>query len=199
MTFVTDFADLGLVLPLAFATGLALLLAGWQRAALAWAIAVPGTFAVVLVAKMVVAACGPFPVLHGLKSPSGHTASAAVVFGGLFALLLPRPQPPGWRIKAAVLFAIACATLVGATRLALHLHTRTDVLVGAGIGVIGAYTLARLAGPRPDGVRLALPLAAVVALGLLLHGEHLRAEQRIDRIARMVWPLSLCCHDPGGW
>jgi membrane-associated phospholipid phosphatase len=133
---------------------------------------------------------------HGLKSPSGHTASAAVVYGGLLALLLPEPARGARRPFAALLLAAAFAVLFGGTRLALHVHTRSDVLAGACLGVAGALALARLAGPRPPGLRVAIPAAAAVAVVLLLHGTHLRAETQIDRMARMVWPLSRCCR-PG--
>jgi membrane-associated phospholipid phosphatase len=199
MSYLTDYADLGVMLPLLLTVPLAFLVAGWRRAAVAWAIAVPATFAVILVAKMLVAACGPLLPLHGLHSPSGHTASAAVVFGGLLAMLLP-PVPEQRRCDLrTILLASLLAALIGGTRLALHLHTRTDVAVGAAVGIAGAWLLVRLAGPRPPGLRMAVPLAAAFGLGLLLHGEHLRAEERIDRLSHRIWPLSLCDRQSAEW
>jgi len=198
MQYLTDFADLAVVLPFAVAVGLALLWAGWRRGALAWAVVVPATLATVLAAKMVVSACGtylPFhaALYHGLKSPSGHTASAAVVYGGLLSLLLPEPPRGLRRPFAAVLLAGLFAILVGGSRLALHVHTRSDVVAGAALGIAGALVLARLAGPRPARLPLGRPLALALLVVLLLHGHHLRAESQIDRLSRIFWPLTLCC------
>ncbi len=196
MLFLTDFADLAVVLPLAVAVAVALLAAGWPRGAMAWTVAVPATLLAVLAAKLTVAACGSLLPLHGLRSPSGHTASAAVVYGGLLSLLLPEPPRGLRRPFAALLLAGLFAILFGGSRLALHVHTRADVVAGAALGVAGALALARLAGPRPAGLRVAIPLAAALAVVLLFHGEHLRAQDQIDRVSHMVWPLTLCCR-PG--
>jgi membrane-associated phospholipid phosphatase len=196
MQFLTDFADEAVALPLAFTVSLALLVAGWRRGALAWAVVVPATLLAVVVAKMMVVACGPFLPLHGLKSPSGHTASAAVVYGGLLSLLLPAPARGARRPFVALLLAAMFAVAFGGSRLALHVHTRSDVVAGACLGIAGALALARLAGPRPPGLRVAIPVATACAVVLLLHGTHLRAEMQIDRMARLVWPLTLCCR-PG--
>jgi len=196
MKFLTDFADQAVVLPLAFIVCLSLAAAGWRRGALAWAVAVPGTLLAVMAGKLMVVACGHMLPLHGLKSPSGHTASAAVVYGGLLAMLLPEPARGARRWFAVLLLAAVFAVLFGGTRLALHVHTRSDVLAGACLGVAGALALARLAGPRPAGLRVAIPAAAAVAAVVMLHGAHLHAEMQIDRMARLVWPLSLCCR-PG--
>jgi membrane-associated phospholipid phosphatase len=193
MTFLTDFADLGVVAPLAVAVALALALAGWTRGAIAWALVVPATLGAVLVIKLFLAACGSFFPLHGLHSPSGHTASAGAVYGGLLAILIARPRPGGQgRTLIALLLAGGFAVLTGASRLALHLHSRSDVLAGALIGVGGAVALVWLAGPRPARLRLAVPLAAALAAVVLFHGAHLHAEEHIDRLARLIFPFSLC-------
>lgn len=193
MLFVTDFADLAVVLPLALAVALSLLAAGWPRGAAAWAAAVPATLLSVLLAKLTIAACGTLLPFHGLRSPSGHTASAAVVYGGLLSLLLPAPRRGRPRPFAAIVLAGVFAVVFGGTRLALHVHSRSDVLVGAALGVAGALLLAQLAGPRPPHLRVAIPLAVAFAVVLVFHGEHLRAEDQIDRVARLFWPFTLCC------
>ncbi len=192
MLFVTDCADLAVVLPLVVAVAVALLAAPWPRGAAAWALVVPATLLTVLLTKMAVAACGAWLPLHGLRSPSGHTASAAVVYGGLLSLLLPEPRRGMWRAVAVALVAGVFAVLFGGTRLALHVHTRSDVLAGAALGIAGALIMARLAGPRPQGLRVAIPLATAVAVVLLFHGRHIHAEDQIDRISHLVWPLTLC-------
>ena len=193
MRFLTDFADLAVVLPLAVAVAAGLLAGGWPRGAAAWAAVVPLTLLAVLLAKLVIAACGSWLPLHSLRSPSGHTASAAMIYGGLLFLLLPEPRRGLRRPFAAVLLAGLFAVLFGGTRLALHLHSRADVLAGAALGIAGALVLARLAGPRPSRLRVAVPLAAALAVVMLFHGDHLRAENRIDHMARLLWPLTQCC------
>ncbi len=180
MKFVTDFADQAVILPLAVAVGLALLLAGWRQGAIAWATAIAGTLAAVLLGKVLANACVHLLVVADLRSPSGHTASAAVVYGGLVALLLPQPARGVRRWVTALVLAAGFAVLFGGTRLVLHVHTPADVVAGACIGIAGALAMARLAGPRPAGVRVATPLAAALAVALLLHGKHLHAEELID-------------------
>jgi membrane-associated phospholipid phosphatase len=181
MRFVSDFGDQAVILPLAVAVGVALMAAGWRRGAAAWALAVAGTLGAVLVGKVLAVACVHVLAIADLRSPSGHTASAAVVYGGLIALLLPEPARGLRRWVAAFVLAAIFAVVFGGTRLALHAHTPADVLAGGFLGIAGALTLARLAGPRPAGVRAAMPLAAAVAVAVLMHGTHLRAEEVIDR------------------
>ena len=57
MTFITDFADQAVILPLVLAIGIALLAQGWRRGAAAWALAVVATFAAMLALKLVFLAC----------------------------------------------------------------------------------------------------------------------------------------------
>ncbi|MDE2007851.1 MAG: PA-phosphatase, partial [Rhodospirillales bacterium] len=82
MTFLTDFADQAVVLPLWLAIGAVLALSGWRRGAAAWLIAVGATLAAVGIGKLAGISCGP----PWLRSPSGHTAAAGVVAGGLAVL-----------------------------------------------------------------------------------------------------------------
>jgi membrane-associated phospholipid phosphatase len=187
MLFLTDFADQAVVLPVAAVVLVILLAIGWRRGAVAWTLGVGGVLATMLVLKLIVFACFWRVPWAGLSSPSGHTAAAAVVYGGLLALLVPR----GGAVLAA-LTGGALALLVGMTRLALHVHTVPDVLVGAMVGVSGAVLLRHAAGERP--LRLSSPrlvLAVCVAIGLF-HGHRLAAETRIRWLALDVWPLSLC-------
>ncbi len=184
--FVTNLGDQAVILPLVAATGLVLLLAGWWRGALAWFLAVPATLGVVLVAKMSTMACQDLLPPIGLLSPSGHTASAAIVYGGVLALVLRGPL-------AAALSAAAAGAAVGFTRLALDVHTTADVIAGAAIGIAGAVALTLLAGPRPPLRRGWIGVAAaMLAVIVLFHGRHVYAEMHINRISQQIWPLSLC-------
>ncbi len=185
--FLTDFADQAVVLPLAGAVLLALAALGWRRGALAWGGSVAGVLAAVLLLKLVVMACGGKWGLVGLASPSGHTAGAAVVFGGLLALMLPRSSV--WVAAGA---GGAFALAIGLTRLALQVHTVADVVVGASVGVAGAVAMRLLAGPRPPRVapRWVVLVAAVIMVAF--HGQRLPAEGKIRWLALEVWPLNEC-------
>jgi membrane-associated phospholipid phosphatase len=175
MRYLTDFADEAVVLPLIATVGLMLAVLGWRRGALAWLGAVGGCFAGVLVLKLVCITCGPALGLAGLRSPSGHTAAAAVIAGGI-AVALGQGR---WRVAA---IAGLAAVLIGATRVALGLHTPTEVALGGAMGVLGMLGFAWLAG-RPPALRLRFLYAAIVAVALLLHGQHLNAETRIRSVA----------------
>ena len=186
MLFLTDFADLGLLLPLAGLVALSLAATGRRRDAFAWSLAVAGTFAAMLLLKVLFFAFAGPGAGGGLRNPSGHTAAGVVVYAGLLTLLGERFAP---RVPIALLAGTAFGLLFGSTRLALRVHTLPDVLVGGAVGLAGALVLAKLAGPR----RPAAPasgravVAAVALLGALtLHGHKLHAEAALRSIAAEV-------------
>jgi membrane-associated phospholipid phosphatase len=184
--FVTDFADQAIVLPIVLVVGLAFAAAGWLEGARAWVLVVGTTFFAVLVAKLIVfATAGALPFdTAGLHSPSGHTAAAAVVYGGLLALLAPKRW--SGRFLAPVAAGVF-ALVIGVTRVVLHYHTPTDVLVGGAAGIAGAVVLARLAGDRPAEMSCSLPLAAVAGVMILFHGSHLEVERSLQRFVGLHW------------
>lgn len=187
---LTDIADEAVILPVIVVAALGLVLTGQRRTALAWTIIAPGTLFAVLVAKLSVAACGGFlPTEWRLHSPSGHTAAAAVVFGGLAALLFRWPRRP----FNALLYAFLMAILTGWSRLALGVHSPAEVLVGGLIGIIGAVAIVVAARPGQQPFRSPMILIGVVGLAVvILHGRHFDAESHISRIAPTLWPLRLC-------
>ena len=186
MTFLTDFGDQAVVLPLVLAIAVVLGLQGWRRGALVWLAAIGGTFGVMLVLKLFLLGCsavfGPF----ALRSPSGHVAAVSVVCGGLLAL-----YGRGWRIVAIVVLAAAVA--IGLTRVGLHLHSWPEVVLGGGIGMAGALAVSRYAGPRPPLRARPLILTAVFVLAAF-HGRHLEAEIAIRRAADGMGILPAWCH-----
>jgi membrane-associated phospholipid phosphatase len=190
MESLTNFADQAVILPILALAAVGLLVSGWPRAALAWMTVVPGVLFVVLVGKIATIGCaGPLTESIGLYSPSGHTASAAVVYGGLVALLV-RTR---WPERVALVSATIVAAVIGASRLLLGVHSVADVLVGAPVGILGAYALIRLAGPPPRQLRFS-PVIGVVLLisAVLLHGMHLQAEAEIGKIARNLDAFGFC-------
>ncbi len=119
---------------------------GWWRGLLAWLVVVPGVLGTVGLLKFVFFSCAGPLAATGIHSPSGHTAAAAVIYGGLCVLLLRGRVPDG------VLFAVppAFAVLFGVSRLAVHAHVPAEVLMGGGIGLAGAAVLVP-AGRPPAG------------------------------------------------
>jgi hypothetical protein len=184
VSFVSDFADQAVLLPLILMVAVALAAAGWRRGAVAWIFAVAATLTVILAGKVAVYVCaGALPPDTGLKSPSGHTAAAAVVYGGLFALVAPTWSRPRLSALAA---AGLVAFVIGVTRIALNAHTPIDVLVGAVIGMSGAVLLAQIAGERPAGMRRLGLLGATIAVVILFHGERLEAEAKIQSFSHLL-------------
>jgi membrane-associated phospholipid phosphatase len=175
VTFLTDFADQAVLLPLAFVVAGCLGLCGWWRGAGAWLLGIGGTLVLMLVLKVAFLACGPDEIL---RSPSGHTAAAAVVCGGLMVVLAGRRR---WALPAAVLAAL----LIGASRLILGAHTPLEVLIGAAAGIGGAIMIAALAGPMAEFRRNRVGMAALLVV-LVLHGIRMPAEAHIRGFAERV-------------
>jgi membrane-associated phospholipid phosphatase len=184
MQTLTDFADQAVVLPLIAVVALMLGVLGWRRGALVWLVAVGLSFASVVVLKLVFATCGPALDLAGLRSPSGHAAAAAVIAGGIAVVL-------GWASGYVTATAGLAALLIGVTRVALGLHTPAEVALGGALGMLGVLGFALLAG-KPPPLRLRWLFAAVAAVALLMHGQHLDAETRIRAAA---FGLAFCPGD----
>ncbi|MCW3477310.1 phosphatase PAP2 family protein, partial [Limobrevibacterium gyesilva] len=90
-----------------------------------------------------------------------------------------------WRARPLALAAL-CAATIGATRMALKVHTMTDVAIGAAIGVAGALLLARLAGDRPAAFNVAVPLGVGAAVIAGFHGLHMPAEAWLRQLAGLA-------------
>ncbi len=186
LTFVTDFGDQAVILPLAVVVFLILLAQRRWRVAGAWMLVIPGVLGTLLVLKIACYACGwLLPALDlgqlALRSPSGHVASAAVVSSGIIALQAGRLRV--WPISAALAVALAVAVIIGATRLLLGAHSMSEVVVAAIIGGAGAVAFARLSG-RHLQEKSGLPIAAAAAIVLVIfHGSHLPAEAVIQSAA----------------
>ena len=174
MVFVTDFADQAVVLPLAGMVALVLGVLGWWRGLLAWVAAVVATLGVILVLKLACVALWQDFDWGSPASPSGHVASACVVYGGLAVLLLRGVVP--MPVLAAIPLGVAAA--MAYTRLELMVHDMAEVVVGAGVGAVGVLLLASLAGPRPRVVSWPV-LGAAACTMLAFHGMHLPAEVAI--------------------
>jgi membrane-associated phospholipid phosphatase len=189
VTFITDFADQAVILPLVVAIGVALLAQGWRRGAAAWAVAVAGTFAAMLALKLVFLACAANFGTTDIRTPSGHVAAATVVTGGLAALLLRR--------RASVLpLAALAAIVIGLSRLLLGVHSLPEVALGAVVGLAGAWALLLLAGRPPPDLGVLRIAVVAVAIVLVFHGLHFPAEAHIRATAfRFAQMLAVCQSD----
>ena len=174
MVFVTDFADQAVVLPLAAIVALVLGVMGWWRGLFAWVAAVVATLGVMLVLKFAALALSQDMDWVRPASPSGHVASACVVYGGLAVLLLRGAVP----LPLLATIPIGVALGMGYSRIELMAHDAMEVAVGGVVGVAGVVLLAALAGPRPRVIGWPVLGAAACTL-LLFHGMHLPAEAAI--------------------
>jgi membrane-associated phospholipid phosphatase len=175
VSYLTDFADQAVIIPLVLAIAVALAVLGWRRGAIVWLLVVAGTFLATLTFKLMFLACSPVFGPSDIHSPSGHVAAATVVTGGLAAMLTHRRSSI---LPAAVLAAI----VIGVSRLVLGMHSLPEVVVGAVIGLAGALALLRFAGPPPR-LRIAPLIAVIVVVAGLFHGLHLPAEAAIRHTA----------------
>jgi membrane-associated phospholipid phosphatase len=186
MLYITDFADLAVLLPVALCVGAGLAVLGWMRGAVAWAVCVGGTLAALLGLKLAFLGCAT--PASTIFSPSGHTAAATMVLGGACALWLRRRIGP---VAAAALAGGGVATVIGASRIALHTHSLPEVALGAAIGVTGLVAMLRWAGPVPDGLRGWRLMLVAAPLLLMLHGTRLGAETRLRHAAGWL-PHRVC-------
>lgn len=174
--FVTDLADQAVILPTVVLIAIWLALAEPRRTVVAWVVCCGAVLGTIGLLKLGLPCTS---LAHVLRSPSGHTASAVLVAGGLLVLLA---GPGRWRRVTAVAAGIAVGAGIGATRLALHMHTVPEVLAGAAVGAIGLILFARTDLPRPRLPPVSL-LAAFLVLAIALHGTRLRAEQWITTLS----------------
>lgn len=174
MVFLTDFADQAVVLPLAAIVALVLGVMGWWRGLLAWTVSICATLGIMLALKFTSLLLASAFDLGAAPSPSGHVASACVVYGGLAVLLLRGLIP----LPALALIPVAIAVVMGYSRLELQAHTAGEVATGAVVGVLGVLALGLMAGPRPRVVGWPVMAAAACAV-VVFHGLHLPAEGAI--------------------
>ena len=189
VSYLTDFADQAVILPLVFAVAIAVAAQGWRRGALTWLTVVAGTFAATLALKLVFLSCSPVFGPLDVHSPSGHVAAATVVTGGLVALFTRR--------RTSILPAAAlAAAVIGMSRLVLGMHTLPEVVAGALIGLVGVAVLLRVASPPPR-LRFAPLIAVIVVVAVLFHGLHMPAEAAIRHTAfRMTQFIPACRGTP---
>ena len=190
LEFITNFGDQALILPFTAVVGLMLFAAGWTRGALAWIAAIGSTLSLVLFLKLGFWACGHLIFIPQVRSPSGHTAAAAVTYGGLIAIFLRAK----WKCSSywAVPSAAVIALVVGCSRMGLSFHSFGEVAIGGTLGVGGAFIAVMAAGPPPSQLKLGRVIAIGFVLLVALYGLRLPAEAAIHNLAFTIWPFLLC-------
>lgn len=187
MTFLTDFADQAVVLPVVAVVAFMLVAMGWRRGALVWLGVVGATFGVILALKLVFLGCQPVFHRWSLRSASGHTAAASVVVGGFAALL-------GGRELAVLTASVLAALAIGSSRVELGAHSLPEVFVGAAVGITGAWVLWHLVG-RPPVRRPVTLLAVALVVAAVAHGTRLPAEETISRLAQVLLRFIPACRE----
>jgi membrane-associated phospholipid phosphatase len=187
MRFLTDFADLAAVLPIAVCIGLSLAWVTWWRGVAAWSFNVMFALSATLVLKLVFLACGPTAGF----SPSGHTAAGTAVYGGVAALILRKRigAPAAWLLAGG-----SMAALIGYSRMALHLHDLREVSIGAAVGLVAVAAFLATVGPAPTGLRPRALLSPALLVIIPLHGLRLPAEPMVRHAA--AWLAPLMCGSP---
>lgn len=197
MLLISNFGDVAVLLPASFCLIVILFGYGSRRNAVAYAAALAMCLIIVVLAKLLLAACSGAYSAIGVESPSGHAAFSAVFYGCL-AVLLGGRRSIGWR---AIWYCGAAALIVaiGVSRVAIEAHTAQEVAIGLLIGSASILLFCALRGKQE---RIALssravlqmsPLAVLYAACVLLLAGHWTAEPYIDAIAaRIGADMHLC-------
>tara|TARA_R110000868_G_scaffold4303_3_gene27364 strand:- start:7467 stop:8096 length:630 start_codon:yes stop_codon:yes gene_type:complete len=192
---LTNFGDQGLILPFVLSVGAMLWFSQARREAIIWIFATGAALATMLLLKLMFLPCGHLLPQWHLRSPSGHAASAFIAYGG-FAVLEAKLRTARWQRVAILGAGFLFACMIAGSRLALHVHSLPEVLLGSLVGL--GTPLILLWKIRPQFRRtLARPLllAPLVPLALLiaLRGETLHVEGHIAAIAvRLAAALGIC-------
>jgi membrane-associated phospholipid phosphatase len=191
--YLTDFGDQAIVLPLAVGVAIIFVLSGWWRGALGWTTSVGTVLGLVLLFKLDFAACAALVSKARLGNPSGHTAGAAAVYGGLAGIAARSVwESKAWSLLVTILTALVVSAVFGTSRLELSLHSTSEVVIGGAIGVSGAVCAVVLAGAPTAAVRMSRPLLLAGIVLVLLHGFHLPAEEAIAMAAVHLSTFSIC-------
>lgn len=191
-SFLTDFGDTAVTVPLAILVTAFLFAAKQPRLAIGWALVILLCAGATGALKLAFTVCGyPFAGA-GLMSPSGHTAMSVVVYGGLAAVIGNSLKAPA---RAALIAAAATFTIgIALSRTIVGHHTPIEVAVGliVGIAALGAM-IAVAVRYRPEHLPIGWLAAGALVLFVLFHGTRWPAEQAIHRFARWLDILRPYC------
>ncbi|MDP9930319.1 phosphatase PAP2 family protein [Variovorax paradoxus] len=182
----TGFGDSGFLLPAAF--GVAIWLAidrGTRPAAVHWVLLFGACGLVVMLSKLAFMGWGIGSARFDFTGFSGHTALATSVWPVVFWLVALRCAP-FVRVSAAA-FGWVWAVFIGASRLALEVHSTAEVAAGAALGTLASTSFLRLQWHRHLKVRTPrwLALGLVLPLLFFIVGRPAPTQYAMERLA--VW------------
>jgi membrane-associated phospholipid phosphatase len=192
-SFITDFGDTAVTVPLAALMLCFLVVAKKWRLALAWALAILGCAGMIGGLKLILDACGTSFATAGLASPSGHAAMSAVVYGG-FAAVLGVNLAPAAR-AALIVCAAALIVAMPVSRVTLHIHTPTDAVVGLAVGLAAVAIIVAAVAIHHERLPTLWLAGAAVALAMFFHGERWPAEREIHHLAGWFGVPRAWCND----
>jgi len=183
---ITRFGDSALLLPLIAWMTLVLAMAPQRRDALRWAAAAVVCGGTVALSKLLFMAWGIAPPGLDYTGFSGHTALSVLTWPSLAAVLtLGARRYTAWLgITLGALLGIA----IGISRLALEVHSVSEVLMGAALGAsVAAWFIhgIRRAAPPPPWQRLALATGCIV-IWFVFYGRVFPSQHLLKDIAMWV-------------
>lgn len=190
---ITDLGDSAVLSGIILITTIYLLVCGCRRYAVVLITAFLTTALAIGLLKMFFFSCHHrFALPVHIHSPSGHAALTTVVWGLLATLIAA--QYSGWRRRLTLTVAIILIGSIAVTRWLLHFHTRSEIIAGLAVGLLGLltarYFLHRRTAQKFDPRGL---MVATVVAALVLHGFRLPAEGFMQALAQMLQgSLSFC-------
>lgn len=180
---VTDLGDGALMIALTVVIALYLLVSGHRRGSLALVAALMMSAGAIALLKLIFIGCEARFGLHDIRSPSGHAALSAAVYGTILVLLTQR-LPTGWHV-VPWLVLLPLILLIAASRIYFTFHTVEEVGLGLLVGLLSVVSvwgiLLRRGETPPFRARWA-SLALVLTL-ISLHGIHIGAESWMHELA----------------
>jgi len=186
MPAVTHFGATVLLAPFSLLVAAWLAWAAGLREALLWCCCVAAVGVCTALAKIYLAACGLH--LGDVHSPSGHSAFAAIAYGGFTVIAMS-----GSHSLRANLFRAGIAIwvlLIGYSRVAVRAHTPGEVVVGLVIGglAVAVFALLYRSRVRPPYLLAGGILAVVAAVALSMPNQVFTLESWLRHVARMLAP-----------
>lgn len=188
--FLTFFGDSMLLLPCAVIIFIILMFSPasrkptWQ-----WTLLFGGVGAVVCVSKLAFMGWGIGSREFDFTGFSGHSALSASIWPVMLWLLSGRFSPVVRRM--AVLVGYLLAIVVGYSRLAIHVHSTSEVITGLLLGLVVSSTFLLLQRNTPPPRLSYRKIAATLVLPLILinTGSAAPTQGLLERIAVTIAPV----------